>query len=46
MKLGNPTFVIDCIDNIDAKIALIAYCHHNKVKVVSCCGAGLKADPT
>eukprot|EP01017_Pseudomicrothorax_dubius_P042786 TRINITY_DN7030_c0_g1_i1.p1 TRINITY_DN7030_c0_g1~~TRINITY_DN7030_c0_g1_i1.p1 ORF type:complete len:175 (+),score=45.97 TRINITY_DN7030_c0_g1_i1:248-772(+) len=39
-------YVIDCIDNIDAKVALLAYCYKNNIKVVSSCGAGMKADPT
>eukprot|EP01016_Furgasonia_blochmanni_P014419 TRINITY_DN1754_c0_g1_i5.p1 TRINITY_DN1754_c0_g1~~TRINITY_DN1754_c0_g1_i5.p1 ORF type:complete len:395 (-),score=44.79 TRINITY_DN1754_c0_g1_i5:28-1212(-) len=43
---GNPDYVVDCIDNIDAKVDLITYCHRNKIKVISCCGAGMKADPT
>lgn len=43
---SKPDYVIDCIDNIDAKTALIAYCCKNQIKIVSSCGAGMKADPT
>ena len=43
---GKPDYVIDCIDNIGAKVALLAYCVRNKLKVISSCGAGMKADPT
>lgn len=41
-----PDYVIDCIDNIDAKIALITYCVKNQIKIIVCCGAGMKCDPT
>jgi hypothetical protein len=38
--------VIDAIDNIDSKVALLAYCHKNGLKVISSMGAGCKSDPT
>jgi len=52
-----PDFVLDCIDNIDAKVALIKFCVERKIKLITSCGAGfsfllllinkgLKADPT
>lgn len=41
-----PDFVIDAIDNIDSKVALLAYCHKNKIPVISSMGAGCKSDPT
>ncbi|KAK3676139.1 hypothetical protein LTR78_003889 [Recurvomyces mirabilis] len=41
-----PDFVIDAIDNIDSKVALLHYCHKNSIKVVSSMGAGCKSDPT
>lgn len=41
-----PDYVIDCIDNIDAKIALITHCVKNQIKIIVCCGAGMKCDPT
>ncbi|XP_048130371.1 tRNA threonylcarbamoyladenosine dehydratase isoform X2 [Rhodamnia argentea] len=43
---GNPDFVLDCIDNIDTKVALLAACVRRGVKVLSATGAGARADPT
>lgn len=42
----NPTLVVDCIDNIDTKVDLLAFCHQRKVKVILSGGAACKADPT
>lgn len=41
-----PTYVIDAIDNIDSKVALLNYCHKNGIPVISSMGAGCKSDPT
>ncbi|KAF2821317.1 hypothetical protein CC86DRAFT_397343 [Ophiobolus disseminans] len=41
-----PDFVIDAIDNIDSKVALLNYCWKNNLKVISSMGAGCKSDPT
>ena len=41
-----PDYVVDAIDNIDSKVALLHYCHENGVKVISSMGAGCKSDPT
>jgi hypothetical protein len=41
-----PSFVVDAIDNIDSKVALLAYCHEKGLKVISSMGAGCKSDPT
>ena len=41
-----PDFIIDAIDNIDTKVALLKYCHDNKLPVISAMGAGCKSDPT
>jgi tRNA A37 threonylcarbamoyladenosine dehydratase len=41
-----PDFVIDAIDNIDSKVALLNYCYKNNLKVISSMGAGCKSDPT
>ncbi|XP_056162875.1 tRNA threonylcarbamoyladenosine dehydratase [Syzygium oleosum] len=43
---GNPDFVLDCIDNIDTKVSLLAACVRRGVKVLSATGAGARADPT
>jgi tRNA A37 threonylcarbamoyladenosine dehydratase len=36
----------DCIDNIDTKVDLLAYCHNNGIRVFSSMGASAKQDPT
>ncbi|TKA73563.1 hypothetical protein B0A49_04091 [Cryomyces minteri] len=41
-----PDFVIDAIDNIDSKVALLHYCHAHDLPVISSMGAGCKSDPT
>lgn len=41
-----PDYVIDAIDNIDSKVALLHHCHTNGIKVISSMGAGCKSDPT
>ncbi|KAK4625342.1 tRNA threonylcarbamoyladenosine dehydratase 2 [Fulvia fulva] len=41
-----PTFVVDAIDNIDSKVALLHYCHTKGLPVISSMGAGCKSDPT
>lgn len=41
-----PNFVIDAIDSISPKIALIKYCMENQVKIISSMGAGGRMDPT
>ncbi|KAK6462649.1 ubiquitin--protein ligase molybdopterin-converting factor [Scheffersomyces coipomensis] len=42
----NPTYVIDCIDNIDTKVDLLTFCYENKLPVISSGGAACKSDPT
>ncbi|XP_020517827.1 tRNA threonylcarbamoyladenosine dehydratase isoform X1 [Amborella trichopoda] len=43
---GRPDFVLDCIDNIDTKVALLGACVRRNLKVISATGAGARADPT
>ncbi|CAM8977324.1 unnamed protein product [Rhodiola kirilowii] len=43
---GDPDFVLDCIDNIDTKVALLAACVKRGLKVMSATGAGARADPS
>eukprot|EP00271_Cylindrocystis_brebissonii_P007502 TRINITY_DN21073_c0_g1_i1.p1 TRINITY_DN21073_c0_g1~~TRINITY_DN21073_c0_g1_i1.p1 ORF type:complete len:509 (-),score=86.57 TRINITY_DN21073_c0_g1_i1:440-1966(-) len=43
---GSPDFVLDCIDNIDTKVALLAACVRRGLRVLSATGAGARADPT
>lgn len=39
-------WVVDAIDDIPTKAALIAHCVHHKIRVISCMGAGGKSDVT
>lgn len=39
-------YVIDAIDSVKAKVALLAHCKRNKIKVISTGGAGGQTDPT
>ncbi len=41
-----PDYVIDCIDTIESKLALLVYCLKHKIKVVSSMGAGNRIDVT
>lgn len=43
---GDLDFVVDCIDNIDTKVHLLAACVRRGVPVLACGGAGAKCDPT
>lgn len=42
----NPDYVIDCIDNLDAKVELICACVERKLRLMVSGGAGMKNDPT
>lgn len=48
LVFGNftPTYVVDCIDNLDTKVDLLAYCHEHLLPVVASMGASCKLDPT
>lgn len=39
-------YVIDAIDSVRVKAALIAYCKRNKIKIITTGGAGGQTDPT
>ncbi len=39
-------FVIDAVDTVSAKIAIIETCKKREIPVISCMGAGNKLDPT
>lgn len=43
---GEPTFIVDCIDNIDTKVDLLAFAYDNKLPIVSSMGAACKSDPS
>ncbi len=46
MPLGHPDFVVDAIDTLSPKIALIQYCLRENLPLVSSMGAGAKMDAT
>lgn len=43
---ANIDYVIDALDTISAKIAIIEHCFRNHIQVISCMGTGNKLDPT
>lgn len=43
---GNPDYVIDCIDNLEAKCDLIHFCHLNNIRIISSMGAAGKCNPS
>lgn len=43
---SKPDYVVDCIDNIDTKIDLLAFCYKNDIPVISSMGAACKSDAT
>lgn len=44
--LSGHDYVIDCIDSVKTKAALIAFCSRNKIKIITVGGAGGQIDPT
>ncbi|MFB2588324.1 ThiF family adenylyltransferase [Acinetobacter sp. c1-l78] len=42
---SKPDVVLDCIDDVKAKLALILYCRFHKVQLIVSGGAGGKIDP-
>ncbi|EJS43497.1 YHR003C [Saccharomyces arboricola H-6] len=42
----SPTFVVDCLDNLESKVDLLEYAHNNKINVISSMGIATKSDPT
>lgn len=43
---GSPIVVLDCVDDMSAKLAIALHCRFNKLKLVCAGGAGGKIDPT
>lgn len=41
-----PNAVLDCTDDVPAKVALALHCRFNKIKLIMAGGAGGKTDPT
>jgi len=46
IPVGQFDYVIDAIDNVRAKVALIAYCREHKIPMITSGGAGGQIDPT
>lgn len=46
IPVGQFDYVIDAIDNVRAKVALIAYCRQHKIPMITSGGAGGQIDPT
>lgn len=46
IELSNYDFVIDAIDTVSAKLAIVEGCHAANVPMISCMGTGNKCDPT
>ena len=42
----HPDLVVDCIDNVTAKMHLVASCVERNIPIVTTLGAGAKLDPT
>ncbi|UYZ68704.1 tRNA threonylcarbamoyladenosine dehydratase [Moraxella bovis] len=40
-----PLIILDCVDDMNAKLAIVLYCRFNKVKLIISGGAGGKIDP-
>lgn len=41
----NIDYVVDCVDNVEAKIAIIEICNKNNIKCISCMGTANKINP-
>ncbi len=44
--IKDKDLVLDCIDSVSSKIALLKCCYENRIKVISSMGAALKTDIT
>lgn len=42
IQAGNFDYILDCIDSVSPKLALIKAARKNKIKIISCMGAGGK----
>lgn len=43
---GKPIVVLDCVDDMSAKLTIALHCRFNKIKLVCAGGAGGKIDPS
>lgn len=46
MAAGQPVVVLDCVDDMSAKLAIALHCRFHKLKLIVSGGAGGKTDPT
>lgn len=44
--VGDIDYVVDCIDNLDAKVEVIRLCKERNIRMICSGGAGMKSDPT
>ncbi|MHC6179884.1 tRNA threonylcarbamoyladenosine dehydratase [Clostridium sp. JNZ X4-2] len=42
----NTDYVVDTVDTVSSKIALVLWCKTHNINIISCMGAGNKLDPT
>ena len=45
VEKGRPVVILDCVDDMSAKLAIALHCRFNKLKLVCAGGAGGKIDP-
>lgn len=43
---GKSVIILDCVDDMNAKLAIALHCRFNKIKLIMSGGAGGKTDPT
>jgi tRNA A37 threonylcarbamoyladenosine dehydratase len=43
---GSPDYVLDCIDDVETKAALLVHCQTRGVRVIASMGAGARIDPS
>ncbi|MBF2720334.1 tRNA threonylcarbamoyladenosine dehydratase [Psychrobacter sp. NG254] len=43
---GRPIVILDCVDDMNAKLAIALHCRFNKLKLICAGGAGGKTDPS
>jgi tRNA A37 threonylcarbamoyladenosine dehydratase len=46
LMTDTPDLVLDCTDDVDAKISLIVYCRRRRIPIIIAGAAGGKTDPT
>lgn len=46
LKDNDFDYVVDCVDNIEAKLSIILYCYKNNIKSISSMGMANKTDPS